>query len=177
MKCREGLIDYDAKQREEYVRGIIKNMDEFNELKKFRIDGIDSSSQDIEIDADFLIGRDPIEHNGVSIFPLNDFYPVYFPSFDGKRNCDFQWNSPEESDDSVEIIKTPGRKTKIDFNGSDISNKLLIAQCNHIETDSSYILTRHVEVKSVSLSADDVNKLYPDIELLNKIKETTVSFK
>jgi hypothetical protein len=163
--------------KEEYGRKILKHFDEFNELKEIKIRELHMASMNFGVDMTFAMKRDLIKQGNASIFIVNDFAKTVFHDLDGKRKLPFKTYFPRECRDTFEFMKPAGKTIKTDFKCAAIANKLFRSSCTSTETDSSFILARHIVINSIELTAGEINALYPDIQNLNALKTSTITMK
>jgi hypothetical protein len=174
---RQEMSGYDKKQKEVYARNEVVLLDELNSLDSFAISGLDSALCPITVDAFFNLGRMPVKKGIEMIFLCGDFFRTKFGLFDGKRKSPFQCVVPEDCEENLTVMKKHGKKIRVDARLCNTANKLFICKDTMIETDSSYIISRRVFTKAVTLSAQEVNALNTDIQEMNNIKQTTVIIK
>jgi hypothetical protein len=165
------------KCKEWKVRRYIKALDEFNELRRFTITGLDTPSGLVKIDADFFMKRTPVRQSDASVFVVRDFIMPLLTAIDGMRTSPFENLFSGEQTDTVEFMKIPGKIMNPDFKYADVRDTLIESTCRQVETDSSYMLIRHAEFKNVRLSASETNALFPDIEKLNKARESVITMR
>lgn len=197
---RNKFLNRDKAGRKEYFEDLIKDYSETNRLKSFKIKNLNDHDTPLTAIIHFENDNIPISYKNKKIFKLNNFFYDYFEDITIDRSEDVFIKIPETVIDEIEVLKIPGKKIEFDIkmekpknnlevevinyspsenkyseqNYIKISSSLFTVNYNKIETDSSYLFRRTLNLKPAHIKKEEIKKIYGDCVKLNSIKNSSI---
>jgi hypothetical protein len=174
---RSEYFGLNKEQLRERFEKLIKGFNSSNRLVSFSFHDFNENpvgpfSMEIRFESDYngLLSGDK------NLFLLEYFLPEYFKDIFPGRTEDVVVHEGAVFIDEVEIIKIPGRPLSCDIKIKTLSNPLFTTSFSSGENDSSHIVQRTLNLKSVRIPAKDIGEIHKACVELNNIRNSSVSY-
>jgi hypothetical protein len=169
-------MSIDRKKYDEYFQRWLSTIGTSNALIQCEVENVDRPGTPLRAHIVFSNPNQVVSKGTTDYVPLSNIFDRYFQSYDTLRSEDVVISRGIEDTESVKII-THGAKVTPKFVCGNGENQLFSLRCEQMVGKDTMFFQRVVHIDSVTLGSDVMKAIYPDLVMLNRIRESSVSVK
>lgn len=169
------LDDKSQKDRKKNIQQDLEgNYDVENKVKDVSITGLNDKNKNLKIKMKVENQNIVIPRKKENYYSLAPLFKTFFTNYDSSSTLDFEYGIDHKYIDNITLKNINQRKTNVSFACDEIHNLLFSSSCFIEKKANKTILKRVVKINKSRISHLQMKKLVPDIQKLNRIKESYI---
>ncbi len=177
FSIRNALIHSQKKEIEESFQKTLTELGRSNAVLKCDVQGLNQPGRPVLAKMVISNPNQTVRRKGETQMQLSHIFQSYFSSYDTTRASGFKNNLDVNYSETLRIPKIPGKTLKSSIQCQDISNLLFKVTCITKDTLGEFVFNRSVSVRQKKLTAEEMCLLAKDIVELNRIRESSLTWK
>ncbi len=169
---RNRFINQEEKIIREGFQKYLEDLGTSNKLTDFEIKGLEDRGEPIKVALTFENANQSFSRKKQTQINLSNIFNSYFELYDTNRVEDLSFSLEYEYNEKLVLNNSVSKNVKAEIHCSNVANQVFESSCGQSSDSGSDVYERKFKLKKISINSDVMRSLLPDINSVNKIKDS-----